>query len=208
MAAKKKLRRGTGNRRKNAKDDVAEAARRERRAQVVTLRLQGHSHTAIARQMGVDERTVRGDLERWREENPDPRAPMVRAEEEARLENQRLRLTALQRVVEQRILATHVVQSGPDQGKTVFSASTDELLEGLRTIANASDRLTRLSQSRRKMHGVDSAETVEVSGPKGGPIAVEGSSSREELAGLLAGLRARLAAAKKPPGDDGAAGEG
>lgn len=155
MPAKK--RRGPGNRRRNAADDAAEAARQKRRDEVWRLRtVEGLSHQRIAQRVGVSVGTVENDIQRAREEHRPPDADELAAYVRAELQRA---VKGLRRAVDKgsaSAVQAHVKAldafaklhglyaptkselSGPGGGPVDIRAAQDELLGRLSRIAAGS----------------------------------------------------------------------
>jgi hypothetical protein len=173
-ATQGKWRRGMGNRPpqlRTVEDDAAAVARRDRQARTGDLRvLHRLSFEAIGKETGVSREQARLDYDAWFASNPSPRQAEVRAEEEPALldlaqENRIARRMILQRMAERKRL--------PD-GREVPAMGQDELLECTAALASLERSATRISESRRRLHGADAPEEKNVThqGPDGGPIPI------------------------------------
>lgn len=177
-----KKRRGLGNRTGRAHkpaDDAADFARRERREKVGTLRVR-HSldFPEIGRELGISTSQAHRDYHEWlAEQPPSPLAPVVRREEEPKLQRNAQRVEALLASTLTRALDN----TKDDKGRPVVS--TDEKVELTVLVAKLSREATRLSESRRALHGADAPVKREFSGPDGGPIPV--ATARVSLGEVL-----------------------
>lgn len=178
-----KKRRGIGNRVSHgprAADDAAAFARRERREKVGTLRVR-HSldFPEIGRELGISTSQAHRDYHQWLDEQPpSPLAPVVRREEEPKLQRNAQRVEALIASTLKRALD----DSKDERGRPVVS--TEEKVQLTALAAKLSREATRLSESRRALHGADAPVKRELSGPGGGPVPV--ASAKVNLGELLA----------------------
>lgn len=143
---------------------IGDEARKLRRERAWQLRVQGLPNTAIAKELGVGEHTIREDIKEVLRLLPPPNLQQVREEENARLEAERTRLETLTRVVQQQVLKADA------DGKLLTDLGS--LLDGIRAIARNSEKLIAISARRSRLHGADAPEQKEHSGPGGGPIPV------------------------------------
>jgi hypothetical protein len=173
---KRKLRRGLGNRiRPTAKDDAAEVARKQRREEVARLRLT-HSlpYGAIGKELGITPGMAHEDFQKWKaEQPPSPLAEGVRAEEEPKLQRNAGRIE-----ITLQLLARH---------KASEKLGLIELLTIADREAKLIEKATKVSESRRRLHGADAPEVKEHRGTGGGPIQVAASAmTPSELLALVA----------------------
>lgn len=158
--ARPKLRRGLGNRTvANAEDDAAKVARKLRRERVVELRtLHKLTFAAIGRELQISRRSAERDFDNWLAHNPSPAAEKVRAEEEPGILDMQQENRAARRMV-----LRHMAKENLSQA---------DLLECTNALAALERAATRISESRRKLHGADRPVPVknEHTGANGGPI--------------------------------------
>ena len=174
---------GIGNRtHKTAVDSQADLARKQRRDRVIELVVQGVTKTRIAAELGVDEKTVRNDLNYHLHEHPGPKLDEVRETSDKRLESGHQRLDYLSRVLLQRM-----TELQPDGKTPVLSAL--EMAECTRAIARNVQVQTTINQSLRKLHGADAPEQVAVSGNVTAQVMVATLSIEDVLAAAAANAR-------------------
>jgi len=175
----------------------------ERRAKVLSFRKAGASHRVIAGELGVDHSTIVRDVQAiFAELAAEQRASAeeLRTMELARLDEWQLEASRILR-------ATHPLVSG---GKVLSGFTTDGKAFGLTDDGpklQAIDRLLRISESRRKLLGLDAPPKVPLN-PDGTPYAAAYTELRAVVLNLLAPypeIRLLLAEALDPEVTDDSA---
>jgi hypothetical protein len=168
---KRKLRRGIGNRSfANVEDDKAALARVARRERVMTLRLRSLAWVDIGRELGISTSQAWKDFQEWKLHQPaSPIAADVREEEEPKLLRSHRELS---------IMSSQTLAKSQKEG-----ISHAEFVELVAVLARLNIALTKVSESRRSLHGADAPQKKELSGPGGGPVPV--ASTRMTIVELL-----------------------
>lgn len=164
---------------------VGSEAAQKRRREAVKLRLTGMSYTRIAEALGyADSATaynaVKMELAQTKRED---------ADELREIEAQRL--DGLQEVMVGVLRANHVVVS-VTRGQVVIDQRTLEAVQDHAPVMNAVDRLLRISESRRKLLGIDAPPQVQ----RVDVTVTEVSQADVEFREMVNEERARRAAAK------------
>lgn len=155
------MRRGTGSRRPNAQDRIAEVARQDRRAMVLSLTVDGLSTRQIGARLGIGHVQVQRDLKLALDERASETRESARALAKERLES---------------IIAANMPTARGEPG--------------LLKVDSAKVVLSAIALDA-KINGLEAPKQIEHSGRNGKPIEIDVTSlTNEQLAELCAGALA------------------
>jgi hypothetical protein len=141
----------------------------ERRAKVLAFRRAGASHRAIAVELGVDHSTIVRDVHaifRQLAEEQHASAEEYRAMELERLDTLSLEASRILQAVHPLISGGKVLTRFTNDGKAVGLTDDGPKLQAI-------DRLLRISESRRKLLGLDAPAQVQIGGSLQSPLYLE-----------------------------------
>jgi hypothetical protein len=159
-----------------ARRRVNSEQRAEQAARAYEMRLQGQRLAAIGRELGIATSTVHKLLAEHVAARVDPLADAYRAMELDRLDDLTVRAYAV-------LTARHVVVQ---HGKVILDPDSGEPMLDDAPVLNAIDRLVRLSESRRKLLGLDAPLKADVTVTPVDPADIE-------LAQIISEARAKAA---------------